>query len=440
MLNLESTCTNTQDITEQKHTKQALKASEEKYQFLFRNMLNGLAYCKIIFDKKGKPQDFIYINVNDAFEKLTGLKKVTIRGKRATEAIPEIKEMHPELFDAYGRVALTGKPENFEMHFKPLDIWLHISLYCPKKGYFVAIFDNITQRKQITEQLQTSEKRFRDTLDAMLEGCQLISYNWSYLYVNDTAVRQARISKEKLLGKTMMDAYPGIEKTELFFTLKKTMEERTPAIIENEFTFPEGDKGWFKLSIQPAPEGIVILSEDITKVKEAKKQLRTLTYQLNGLSPGGSFLCESHKRCFKAYADLAMHGVSGLCITREDPQTLIRDYGIKPESIRMLSAKSIYAFQILPDLQTVALAISEFLKTNHTGVVLLDGLEYLIARFGFNAVYALIQEKRFDFIENNALLLMPINMATINEKEKALLASETKTLNEETTTTKTQTN
>ena len=142
------------NIDQRKKDEQSLKESEEKYRSLFRNMLNGFAYCKIITGEKDELIDFVYLEVNDAFEKLTGLKKADVTGKNATDAIPGIREAHPELFEIYSRVALTGKTEHFETHFEPLDIWLSISVYSPKKGYFAAVFENITEQKQAEKKLE----------------------------------------------------------------------------------------------------------------------------------------------------------------------------------------------------------------------------------------------------------------------------------------------
>jgi PAS domain S-box-containing protein len=138
----------------QAKNKNRVVEDETRYRSLFENMLNGFAYCKITLDKKGKPVDFAFLEVNDAFQELTGLKKTDVLGKNATEAIPGIKKTHPELFDIYGRVALTGKKENFELYFKPSDTWLSISAYCPKKGYFAAVFENITEQKQTGRKLE----------------------------------------------------------------------------------------------------------------------------------------------------------------------------------------------------------------------------------------------------------------------------------------------
>ncbi|MGO9953026.1 MAG: ATP-binding protein [Dissulfurispiraceae bacterium] len=134
------------DISERKRVEAALTESEKRYHLLFKSMSEGAAYCKMLYDGDGKPIDFIYLEVNPAFERLTGLRNVV--GKNVTEIIPGIKESHPELFEIYSRVALTGHPERLEIKFKPLAVWFSITVYSTGKGYFVAAFDNITKRKQ----------------------------------------------------------------------------------------------------------------------------------------------------------------------------------------------------------------------------------------------------------------------------------------------------
>jgi hypothetical protein len=153
------------------------------------------------------------------------------------------------------------------------------------------------------------------------------------------------------------------------------------------------------------------------------QEVKQLAYKLNNLEPGGCYLSESHDRCLKAYAVLSMEGVPGLCIVRDDPQRLVDNYGIKRDDIRLLSSRPFEDYEPLGDLQSVSLALNRFLESGE-GVVLLDGLEYLISRFGFEAVYSFIQEKRFDFLRSKAVLLVPMDMETIEGREKALLSSE----------------
>jgi diguanylate cyclase (GGDEF)-like protein/PAS domain S-box-containing protein len=151
-----------------------LRQSEELYRSLFENMLNGFAYCKMLFEQD-KPRDFIYLSVNEAFEKQTGLKDVT--GRKVSEVIPGIQESDPQLIETYGRVAINGIPETLEMYLAALDMWFSISIYSPQKEYFVAIFDVITERKRaehLVAQQMNELKAFYSLADiASKEGITL---------------------------------------------------------------------------------------------------------------------------------------------------------------------------------------------------------------------------------------------------------------------------
>lgn len=99
-----------------------------------------------------------------------------------------------------------------------------------------------------------------ETLDSLHEGLQVINFEWRYIYLNSTAVRQSKFArKEDMLGFTMMEKYPDIEKTSLFGILQNCMTEREPDQFLNEFSFPDGSRGWFELRIEPVPSGICIL-------------------------------------------------------------------------------------------------------------------------------------------------------------------------------------
>jgi len=135
---------------------EALHKSEHHFRSLFEHMMEGDAYCQILRDENGLPVDFVYLEVNSAFERLTGLKNVV--GKKATEVIPGIRTLHPDLIETYGRVAATGQPEKFELYFVPLEAWFSISAYSPEREYFVIIFANITVRKAAERALQEKTK------------------------------------------------------------------------------------------------------------------------------------------------------------------------------------------------------------------------------------------------------------------------------------------
>jgi PAS domain S-box-containing protein len=139
---------------------------------------------------------------------------------------------------------------------------------------------DITAQKEANDAILASETRYRHTLDAMLEGCQILGFDWRYVYLNDAADKHNRRPKTELLGQKYMDMWPGIEDTQVFAVIRSCMEDRQPQSMENEFTFPNGSKGWFELNIYPVPEGIVILSMDISERKWAEEALRQYSTRL----------------------------------------------------------------------------------------------------------------------------------------------------------------
>ena len=133
---------------------------------------------------------------------------------------------------------------------------------------------DMTERRRAADDARKSDARLLETLDNMLEGCQIIGFDWRYLYLNKLAIHHSQRTAGELLGRKMTEVYPSIESTPLFALLKRCMAERTAGQMENEFVYPNGEKKWFQLSIQPVPEGVFILSLCITERKQLEEQLR----------------------------------------------------------------------------------------------------------------------------------------------------------------------
>jgi PAS domain S-box-containing protein len=136
------------DISEQEHAKIALAQSETRYQNLFNRMIEGFAVHEIICDKKGIPCDYRFLDVNPAFEKLTGLKRDNIIGKTHNEVLPGDP---PKWVEIYGKVALCGEPVQFENYSPALKRHYAVNSFQPEPGKFAVIFQDISERKSLEE-------------------------------------------------------------------------------------------------------------------------------------------------------------------------------------------------------------------------------------------------------------------------------------------------
>jgi len=161
-----------------------LKESDEKYQSMFENMLNGFAYHKIVTDRNGKPVDYIFLEVNKGFEDLTGLKRKDLLGKNATDAMPGIENDPADWIGTYGKVALTGEDIRFENFSESLNKYYSIYAYSPQPGHFVTIFEDINDRKLAEEKLQNSEERYKSLVTNLPIGIFRSTYHGKVLSVN----------------------------------------------------------------------------------------------------------------------------------------------------------------------------------------------------------------------------------------------------------------
>ncbi len=159
---------------------------------------------------------------------------------------------------------------------------------------------DVSEKKRAELALRQSEERFRTTVDSIVEGCQLLGFDWTYLYMNATAASHNRRPNSELLGRSMLEMWPGIEATEVFAMLRRSMLERAPLHGEFLYTFADGSTNWFDVRVQPVPEGIFVLSIDIADRKrseaEAAEARRAVDRILESVTD--AFVALDHDWCF----------------------------------------------------------------------------------------------------------------------------------------------
>ncbi len=121
---------------------------------LFASMLSGFAYLRVIPRKGGGTEDAVVLEVNDAFEKNTGLKRETVVGHRLSVVIPGIEADPAAWIDFFGTIAFQRKPAKTENYLKGLNRWLRVSAYSPETGYVAVLIDDITPQRELQKQLE----------------------------------------------------------------------------------------------------------------------------------------------------------------------------------------------------------------------------------------------------------------------------------------------
>ncbi|HEY1406767.1 MAG TPA: PAS domain S-box protein, partial [Spirochaetota bacterium] len=147
------------DITERKNSDAALRQSEKRYKSLFNTMTEGFALHEIIFDDKGEPSDYRFLEINPAFEKITGLKKEEIIGKFHNDVLPGD---NPEFVKKYGNVARTGNSIHFDNYSPAIGRHFDVFSYRLDDNKCAVIFTDITERKQIEDDLYNANSLLKE--------------------------------------------------------------------------------------------------------------------------------------------------------------------------------------------------------------------------------------------------------------------------------------
>ncbi len=160
------------DWTERKLAEAALRESEGKYRSIFTSIDQGYCVIEMLFDDAGQPTDYLFLEVNPAFEHQTGLKAAA--GKRMRELAPDHED---DWFRIYGRVATTGLPTRFEAQAAALGRWYDVfaSRVGEANEHHVAIaFTDITARRTSEEALRAERELLRTVFDQAPDDAILV--------------------------------------------------------------------------------------------------------------------------------------------------------------------------------------------------------------------------------------------------------------------------
>ncbi len=139
------------NITVERQNELEVKRSEEKYKALVNQMQQGVALHEVILNKEEEVINYRFLEANESYEKLTGLKKKDILGKTVLEVLPDIENYWIEKF---GHVAKTGEPLHYENYARELGRCYDVLAYRTKPLQFAVIVTDITERKQMEQKME----------------------------------------------------------------------------------------------------------------------------------------------------------------------------------------------------------------------------------------------------------------------------------------------
>jgi PAS domain S-box-containing protein len=263
------------DITERRLAEEAIHQSEEKFRTLFMSLDEGFYLSEPIYDENGNPFDYRYLEVNPQFEKIMGIDRDQIIGKRYKELVPVDTT---QWLDIYFKVARTGEPCTYAFFSNEYRMYFETYAYQPAKGQVSVLIINVTERKWAEEALRESEEMFRVLAETSPAG--IILYQGErIIYANGATVRMFGYSVEELLEMTFWQcAHGDFVETVMERGRARLRGENVPNQYECRFITKGGETFWAIISVgcleyRGKPAGIVTLI-DISETKRVEQRLQ----------------------------------------------------------------------------------------------------------------------------------------------------------------------
>ena len=284
------------DVTERKLFQEQLRQSEAHYRLLFNAMLNGYALHEMIFDTAGTPIDYRFVDVNPAFEEMTGLQKIDCSGKTVKELMPETESYW---IDAYGKVVLTGQPIEFENYSEALGKYFHVFAFRPVENHFAVLVTDVTARRQMEKTIEEREARFHSLFENMSSGAIIYQVSNQGAFAEDYVIRDINQkglqvegkNRGEMLGKNLLEMWPQIDEYGLIPVFKKVWQSGQPESHSSKVGLEMGEYRWNENRVFRLNSGeIVSIYDDVTekmnlneKLQKSEEQYRLLVETQNDL-------------------------------------------------------------------------------------------------------------------------------------------------------------
>ncbi len=271
----------TVDLTEMKLAQTALEESEAQYRSLFEGMTEGFAIHEIICAENGEPFDYRFLDVNPAFEQLTGLKREDIVGKTYRQVLPDEGD---NWINTFGKVALIGEPVEFENYSPSLNKHYEVFAYRCAPRQFAAIFLDITERKRMEVELRINLMKYSALFESLPIGVTVSDQNGKILETNQEASRLLGMPEKEQKSRQIDGHQWQIIRSngtpmppEEYASVRALKEQRRIENVEMGIAKDDGQVTWISVTAAPLPledYGVIIAYNDITQRVSAEEALR----------------------------------------------------------------------------------------------------------------------------------------------------------------------
>ncbi len=262
-----------------------MNLDRDKYYSLITNHPDAFAYHQIITDDNGNPVDYVFLEVNNAFEEMTSLSREKIIGKKVTEVLPAIKESEFDWIGTYGQVALSGKAVRFENLSEPLGRWYEVSASSDEHGNFIALYRDISEQKKAEKALNDSKDLYIRMFEKAPFGYQSLDEDGNFLMVNNAWLSLLGYQTDEVIGKWFGD-FLAPDYVEAFrerfplFKKKGKVHSEFPMVNKKGHQQIIEFEGVIGYKADGSFERTHCVLADITERKKAEEKIRTLNAEL----------------------------------------------------------------------------------------------------------------------------------------------------------------
>lgn len=266
-----------------------LRTSESRYRSLFEGMSNGAAVHQIICDDDGTPVDYRFLELNAAFESITGLNRTEILGKTVCEVL---KEVEPIWIKRYGQVALTGVPDHFESYAHALDRSYEVSVYRNAPMQFTVIITDVSVRKKAEDALRMSEEKFKAIAEYAASWESWFNRDGELLWMNSYSTTLTGYTPEEyIIAKDFVSmAIAEEDRQEASKWIHEAIQGSSGDNLELQALRKDGSKFWISISWRPILDsngrslGFRTSSQDVSEGKRAEEALKQASLKLGMLN------------------------------------------------------------------------------------------------------------------------------------------------------------